>query len=66
MSIIKEDFKDCCEPIIAIGREEVFLDIQNSEGKKFHGFHLVRSKWDPYPWISSVENGSSGEFAGLR
>ncbi|XP_016841674.1 uncharacterized protein LOC100121420 isoform X1 [Nasonia vitripennis] len=57
-------------PIISIGREEVVLDNENSrsasKGKKSHGFHLVRSKWDPYPWIGSVENASSADISGLR
>lgn len=30
------------------------------------GFHLSRSKWDPYPWVSSVDMGSASEAAGLR
>ncbi|GJQ68062.1 hypothetical protein Trydic_g10682 [Trypoxylus dichotomus] len=30
------------------------------------GFDLTRSKWDPYPWISSVEFGSAAYNAGLK
>ncbi|XP_071866133.1 uncharacterized protein [Bombus fervidus] len=30
------------------------------------GFHLTRSKWDPYPWISHIETGSIADHAGLR
>ncbi|KAJ4430063.1 hypothetical protein ANN_22272, partial [Periplaneta americana] len=30
------------------------------------GFHLTRSKWDPYPWVSGVESGSAAEAAGLQ
>ncbi|PSN56816.1 hypothetical protein C0J52_02702 [Blattella germanica] len=30
------------------------------------GFHLTRSKWDPYPWVSGVETGSAAEAAGLQ
>lgn len=30
------------------------------------GFHLTKSKWDPYPWVSHVENNSSADLAGLR
>jgi hypothetical protein len=30
------------------------------------GFHLTRSKWDPYPWVSGVESGSAAETAGLQ
>ncbi|KAJ8686789.1 hypothetical protein QAD02_022583 [Eretmocerus hayati] len=70
MSSNSEEHPNFCAPIIAIGREEVVLDNENSkitsEGKKSHGFHLVRSKWDPYPWIDSVESGSSADISGLR
>lgn len=30
------------------------------------GFHLSRSKWDPYPWISAVEEGSPADEAGVK
>ncbi|XP_043600622.1 uncharacterized protein LOC122575580 isoform X2 [Bombus pyrosoma] len=30
------------------------------------GFHLTKSKWDPYPWISHIETGSIADHAGLR
>lgn len=30
------------------------------------GFHLTKSKWDPYPWISYVEKNSLADLAGLR
>lgn len=30
------------------------------------GFHLSRSKWDPYPWVSAVEDGSPADEAGVR
>jgi C-terminal processing protease CtpA/Prc len=30
------------------------------------GFHLTRTAWDPYPWVSGVENGSPAETAGLQ
>jgi C-terminal processing protease CtpA/Prc len=29
------------------------------------GFHLTRSKWDPYPWVSAVDVASAAEAAGL-
>lgn len=65
-----EENASFCGPMIAIGREEVVLCNENSrttsKGKKSHGFHLVRSKWDPYPWIESVESASSAEISGLR
>lgn len=30
------------------------------------GFHLSRSKWDPYPWVNRVEEGSPADEAGVR
>ncbi|CAH1255879.1 unnamed protein product [Diabrotica balteata] len=30
------------------------------------GFHLTRSKWDPYPWVSSVDNDSAASSSGLK
>lgn len=30
------------------------------------GFHLSRSKWDPYPYISRVDKESYAAHAGLR
>lgn len=30
------------------------------------GLHLSRAPWDPYPWISSVQTGSSAARAGIR
>ncbi|XP_034245053.1 uncharacterized protein LOC117647425, partial [Thrips palmi] len=30
------------------------------------GFHLSRTKWDPYPWVSVVETGSAAQQAGLQ
>ncbi|KAM0736229.1 E3 ubiquitin-protein ligase DIS1 [Formica fusca] len=30
------------------------------------GFHLTKSKWDPYPWIGYVEKNSPANLAGLR
>lgn len=29
------------------------------------GFHLSRTQWDPYPWVSGVEAQSPAEAAGL-
>ena len=61
------------------GREEIILGLnwrveedkknikcESIEKKKFRGFHLSRSKWDPYPWVGSVETGSDAELSGLR
>lgn len=36
------------------------------ENRKSCGFHLSRSKWDPYPWVGYVETGSIADLAGLR
>ncbi|XP_055615926.1 uncharacterized protein LOC129762014 [Toxorhynchites rutilus septentrionalis] len=30
------------------------------------GFHLSRSKWDPYPWVSGVDEDSPAEVTGLK
>ncbi|XP_011646105.1 uncharacterized protein LOC105432839 [Pogonomyrmex barbatus] len=30
------------------------------------GFHLTKSKWDPYPWVGYVEDNSPADLAGLR
>lgn len=30
------------------------------------GFHLTRSKWDPYPWVNGVDAGSPADAAGVR
>lgn len=30
------------------------------------GFHLSRSKWDPYPYISQVDDGSFASSFGLK
>lgn len=30
------------------------------------GFHLSRTQWDPYPWVTGVEPGSAAEEAGLQ
>lgn len=33
---------------------------------KNYGFHLTKSKWDPYPWINCIDTGSLADTAGLR
>lgn len=30
------------------------------------GFHLTRSKWDPYPWISGVDPSSPADVSGMK
>lgn len=40
------------------------LEVERTSGS--FGFNLSRSKWDPYPWVSSVDPGSSAEFKGLK
>lgn len=30
------------------------------------GFHLTKSKWDPYPWVGYVEKNSPADLAGLK
>ncbi|KAF2884591.1 hypothetical protein ILUMI_21594 [Ignelater luminosus] len=41
----------------------VELERQNSGSC---GFHLTRSKWDPYPWVTKVDPDSPAEAAGMR
>ncbi len=31
-----------------------------------YGFHLTRTRWDPYPWIAGIEDGSPAQAAGLK
>ncbi|KAL0099790.1 hypothetical protein PUN28_019896 [Cardiocondyla obscurior] len=50
---------------------KIILKIQkvNTESyinNKSCGFHLTKSKWDPYPWVSYVENNSLANLAGLK
>ena len=51
-------------------RTSVILNIDDGdnslESKKSCGFHLSRSKWDPYPWVGDVDTGSIADVAGLR
>lgn len=30
------------------------------------GFHLTRSKWDPYPWVTKVDDGTPADLAGMQ
>ena len=30
------------------------------------GLHLSRAPWDPYPWVSNIQPGSTAENAGIR
>lgn len=43
-----------------VRRVEFFKNGQNC------GFNLTRGKWDPYPWICSVETNSVSELAGVK
>ncbi|EDW28187.1 GL27120 [Drosophila persimilis] len=31
-----------------------------------YGFHLTRSKWDPYPWVCEVATGTPAALCGLK
>lgn len=56
-------------PVISLGREEIFLNVNRSNDVSENvtiGFHLYKSKWDPYPWIGMVEKGSPAYQSGLR
>ncbi|KAH8356455.1 hypothetical protein KR200_004796 [Drosophila serrata] len=35
-------------------------------GIDHYGFHLTRSKWDPYPWVCEVAPGTPAALSGLR
>lgn len=39
---------------------------KHGDGNNGFGFHLSRSKWDPYPYVSSVDTESSANAASLR
>ncbi|KAF7991423.1 hypothetical protein HCN44_002985 [Aphidius gifuensis] len=46
-------------------RTSIVLRLDDDE-KKSCGFHVTRSKWDPYPWVGYVEPASVADFSGLR
>ncbi|XP_053975502.1 uncharacterized protein LOC128874624 [Hylaeus volcanicus] len=67
MTPLAEEECSSCESLIS-GKICVMLENVNdikSHGKSF-GFHLTKSKWDPYPWVSYVDIGSLADTAGLR
>lgn len=39
---------------------------KHGDGNNGFGFHLSRSKWDPYPYVSSVDQESSANVANLK
>ena len=39
---------------------------KHGDGNNGFGFHLSRSKWDPYPYVSSVDTESSANAANLK
>ncbi|CAO1433297.1 unnamed protein product [Diamesa serratosioi] len=39
---------------------------KHGDGNNGFGFHLSRSKWDPYPYVSSVDTESSANTANLK
>ncbi|XP_033341661.2 uncharacterized protein LOC117229338 isoform X1 [Megalopta genalis] len=45
---------------------KICVTLQNIKEAKSCGFHLTKSKWDPYPWVSCVETGSLADTGGLR
>ncbi|XP_063980165.1 uncharacterized protein LOC135164071 [Diachasmimorpha longicaudata] len=57
-------------PLITTCRLTITLNIRGDnpaeDDKKTCGFHLTRSKWDPYPWVGYVEHGSIADVAGLK
>ncbi|XP_012055502.1 PREDICTED: uncharacterized protein LOC105618582 [Atta cephalotes] len=62
MSLPKEDLLPPGKIILKMRKENVESYIHG----KSYGFHLTKSKWDPYPWIGYVENNSPADLAGLR
>lgn len=42
------------------------LDIEKNDQTTNCGFHLTRSKWDPYPWVSSVDRNTAAYLAGMK
>ncbi|KZC11156.1 PREDICTED: uncharacterized protein LOC107189234 [Dufourea novaeangliae] len=45
---------------------KICVTLENIKEAKSCGFHLTKSKWDPYPWVSCVETESLADAAGLR
>ncbi|KAE8751657.1 hypothetical protein FOCC_FOCC001505, partial [Frankliniella occidentalis] len=41
-------------------------EVERPGGAGSCGFHLSRTKWDPYPWVSVVEDASAAQRAGLQ
>lgn len=52
------DVEDHYSPFI----RQIEIEKNNSQC----GFHLTRGKWDPYPWISDVDDGTAASSAGLK
>ncbi|XP_024880622.1 uncharacterized protein LOC112460252 [Temnothorax curvispinosus] len=42
------------------------INVETYMHGKYCGFHLTKSKWDPYPWVGYVENNSPADLAGLK
>lgn len=42
------------------------LDVEKNGSASSCGFHLTRSKWDPYPWVSGVDASSAAAAAGMQ
>lgn len=40
--------------------------VNDAPDGRSYGFHLTKSKWDPYPWIGYVEHNSPADLAGFR
>lgn len=49
---------------------KICIILENVKGTKALGkscgFHLTKSKWDPYPWVSHVDAESLADTAGLK
>ncbi|XP_076651054.1 uncharacterized protein LOC143358067 [Halictus rubicundus] len=55
-----------CRSNVASITRKICVKLQNVKEAKACGFHLTKSKWDPYPWVSCVDTGSLADAGGLR
>ncbi|XP_031847514.1 uncharacterized protein LOC116433502 isoform X2 [Nomia melanderi] len=56
---------ECSSNVLSI-TGKIRITLEKIKEAKSCGFHLTKSKWDPYPWISCVETGSIADVGGLR
>lgn len=61
MSTVDQRTSDHYAPSVRV----VYVN-KHGDGNNGFGFHLSRSKWDPYPYVSSVDTESSANAANLK